>query len=592
MNAGLHPDLFKDLKEVLSKSDYFASDTILRTLFMDPRILLWRDSLQETTSKSTRVDLLIDTLRNKADHQGTNALHLFLEVLKERTAPEDAQYGKLERLIRRHTSRLTVSGVAHKHITFINREVEKLDIQSDMSKIGYRFIYAPQGYGKTTFLNEIIQYYLHEQWGCAHVQISREYTPKLCSLIEDIVWTFGEEIKCEEESTPEEIGRELSSCILRCRVQDADEQLGNTNGRGMVLIIDDADTLDKETLEGLAVVISKTFEHLHEVNFFTHRSHRLRLFLSGRSAQLIRSIFGPYPIRLKETRLSPYAYEYVYETVMCYMFSAGQSLGEKKVTEIASQLSYHGGGHPGCLASLLSHLAYKKFAGYSYYLSQEEQIREPVYTVLKNFRATLLNQDLFPLLETLSIFRLLDRPLLQHLSDHQIISDDKRIIQLEKQLFGHYFFPEKKGLFRDGTIQQLLLIRFRNERAEEFAEACQVGLDFYQKQLSEHSATPTLYAREYLYLYIHQACHVNGLHSEALKEGFAQQLDFVATCFLDTWPLDSAQKFIHELTEELKEDWELEFLANYFISPHAYSKEHFRNIVDDFKRRHLEDLYI
>lgn len=95
---GLSPDLSRRLRETLSRCGPFDSDRALRVAFVDARLAPWCDSVPEADSRAARVGLLIAALLERRDIHGNPALALFVEVLAESAAPEDACHGELTAL--------------------------------------------------------------------------------------------------------------------------------------------------------------------------------------------------------------------------------------------------------------------------------------------------------------------------------------------------------------------------------------------------------------------------------------------------------------------------------------------------------------
>ncbi|HOU13752.1 MAG TPA: AAA-like domain-containing protein [Anaerolineae bacterium] len=96
---GLPPQLNLDLQFVLRSYEIFENGGTLSALFRDNRINLWREGLPFARSAAELVLATIDYLLPKFDSTGENALVLFLYVLRDHTAQEDARYAQLSELI-------------------------------------------------------------------------------------------------------------------------------------------------------------------------------------------------------------------------------------------------------------------------------------------------------------------------------------------------------------------------------------------------------------------------------------------------------------------------------------------------------------
>lgn len=92
-------NLHNRLREVLAQHLALVDDRALRAVFVDKRLAPWRNRAPEATpDRATRVAALIDTLYDKANIKGENALVLFLRVLADQTDPDDALHRDLSNL--------------------------------------------------------------------------------------------------------------------------------------------------------------------------------------------------------------------------------------------------------------------------------------------------------------------------------------------------------------------------------------------------------------------------------------------------------------------------------------------------------------
>lgn len=87
---GIPGDLFGRVQAALLHCGPFDSDRTLRSLFVDARLSAWRDLLPEASSRVERARAIIDTLSERANPNGENALVLLLHVIAENTPPGDA----------------------------------------------------------------------------------------------------------------------------------------------------------------------------------------------------------------------------------------------------------------------------------------------------------------------------------------------------------------------------------------------------------------------------------------------------------------------------------------------------------------------
>ncbi len=89
----LSPDLFQSIRKTLKLcEDVFLDQRDLYNVFKDSRLEDWQDHLPEATTFGARVERTIHYLRDQENHQGENALYLFMLVLSERYQPTNKRY--------------------------------------------------------------------------------------------------------------------------------------------------------------------------------------------------------------------------------------------------------------------------------------------------------------------------------------------------------------------------------------------------------------------------------------------------------------------------------------------------------------------
>lgn len=95
---GISPDLNARLHDTLSRCGTFDSNRALYALFVDERIIHWKNKIPEATNKEERITYLIDALYNQYDTDGANALALFLSVMSDKHSLADSCSSDLRRL--------------------------------------------------------------------------------------------------------------------------------------------------------------------------------------------------------------------------------------------------------------------------------------------------------------------------------------------------------------------------------------------------------------------------------------------------------------------------------------------------------------
>lgn len=93
--GGIPSDIFQDLYATLLHCGPFASDATLRNVFVDARIMHWRDQLPQATNQEERIRAVIDYLHDRYNTADENALVLLLEVLRDNTNASDVCHEEL-----------------------------------------------------------------------------------------------------------------------------------------------------------------------------------------------------------------------------------------------------------------------------------------------------------------------------------------------------------------------------------------------------------------------------------------------------------------------------------------------------------------
>lgn len=109
--AGISPSLLTDLRATLLSCGPFRQPEELQALFVDKRLYPWRTQIPQANSEAGRLSAVIDTLLERKNKQGENALVLFIQVLSERLDEADFCHEQLTGLAARLDRELTEPGV-------------------------------------------------------------------------------------------------------------------------------------------------------------------------------------------------------------------------------------------------------------------------------------------------------------------------------------------------------------------------------------------------------------------------------------------------------------------------------------------------
>jgi tetratricopeptide (TPR) repeat protein len=97
---GISAELLNELRDTLLDCGPFDTAHELNALFVNARLIPWRNRLPEANNPLERVEITIDFLNAQSNEEGENALILFLKVLIDRMNRQDQCWHKLNALVR------------------------------------------------------------------------------------------------------------------------------------------------------------------------------------------------------------------------------------------------------------------------------------------------------------------------------------------------------------------------------------------------------------------------------------------------------------------------------------------------------------
>ncbi len=584
MSDGLSAQLQKNLIKVLGQLDCFKDDKSLQAVLMlDKRVSTWANSCPAGSSIAKRVSLVIAYFYEKKNRNGRNGLVLLLEVLKDHTSEEDANYAELDSLAEQVSDEWKKSQAASQpsaprpvaaplHIDFVNRDSEKNLVLNSTLMQAFWMIDAPAGYGKTAFVWELHKFYQGLGWVCVFCQLSKKNARNTLGVANLIL----EQLHAPAVTLPDaDLGDEIAAKLLDQPVGgDPQVHAGQAEHKGIAIILDNAEVLDDKTFIGVSGLIGDINKSLITTGYYS-RNNLTRFILSGRDLRRKRNDIIRKILAYKGLSLSPFKFEHVKETVRRYARHSKLPLPDTTIAQIAAKLMYVSGGHPGLIAEILGELTRSNFATARTWLNRDPDVeyreRSAAYNaIIENYAVD--EPDLGPILDTLSVFRRFGPWLLKDLIKAGQIFTNVDEHDLVTRLTGTYLLHRENGCLEDSITQRLLNIRMRCTDKPKFHRLCTLGRDFYHSRLSyPKTIHPVQWAVEYLCLGLQCAYFVENQRGADLKAAF---LGLVAECrrLLKTW---EGQSLYVDFIQALRDDWELEFLTNYFLSKKdAYADEY------------------
>jgi hypothetical protein len=477
------------------------------------------------------------------------------------------------------------------YVEFINR-VEKIEkVFLEVNDMQCWVVDAPAGYGKSRFIQKIKERYEDKSakwgWACCYIKIQRERPPDLVALGQQILVALGtlDQGSCNlQKLSAEGIGIKVADVLRQMTVQFGQRSVPicNTSHKGVAVFLDNVEVLDDQTFADLADIINGIYLGLKETDFFI-RSNQLRVFLAGRDIRRRSNVFRSRGRSYKDFTLSPYTFQFVEDAVREYILKADLSLeSSSRYSDIAARFMYFNGGHPGCIAETLTQLRHQGIPMVRKLLRQEDIYRAHSFQVLADLEKD--NKDiskLLQILETLSVFRSFGPWLLEKLIDKGYIDWEGDIYQLSDKLMSTYLLHREKAFIRDNITQRLFATRLRYHDPERFKDLCEVGTKVYWRRLCSKHSYPEQLALEYLYQKLQYAYHVEGLSGEELIDYIQSTLDKVMKKMTEERDIRDVYPHFFQLLEE---DWELEFLTNYYINDENYDRELYRKTLQDFEQ--------
>lgn len=461
-------------------------------------------------------------------------------------------------------------------IDFVNRGAELDRIFLSTLPIQYWVIDAPAGYGKTDFLRELERRYNELNWVTGYVTISRDASPNIQTLVRHLFAAIDALNQYDQQQDARTIGLQFAACLL----------CSNTARRvtfgGVTIFIDNIDVLSELSFEKLVEFIIGVYEGLSPSGFFLQQN-RVRFFLAGRDAR--RKVARISKLPFTELTLSPYEFSYVQETVRRYARKVNVLLQEPYIANVAACLMYLSGGHPGCIAGILGELAEGRFAKVGLILqAQPQSLLNRVDSILKDlfveYDPDVLN--LVPLIETLSVFRRFRTWLFEELVEKGYLEWKGDRYELQQALLSTFLLRRERSFLQDSITQRLCAIRLRLNNPQKFEQLCREGVRIYKEKLS-CSRNPEQLAVEYVYLRLQHAYYVDKICGESLREVLASILQETITILVQAWEGD--RSIVDDFIELCKQDWDLEFLVNYFLGvaffagPCSYNHDLYKQIM-------------
>jgi hypothetical protein len=374
------------------------------------------------------------------------------------------------------------------YFPFSNREYELRQIMGDTQ---YLVLDGPTGYGKTALLRQAEVGYSREQWLCVYVEIANR--PADCTAIAVALQeAFGGEGVSSLPSLADmgrALGSQLSAVKKQLEVDVPHEQREAEMRRGIVLLLDNLERLDDGELGNLVKdMIPALFETLSDEGI------RLRVRFAGRYISQRLSEFDV--IQIKHVALTPFEFDVIRDTI------ADKAKAEPNDTLLrAAHLMHVSGGHPGCMARILSEMKYT----WPPDLFFSENTRHHQRLVLDTARSVRdsLPREIRQSFDILSFYRRFNFELLDQIIERSPALFGSNSRDLANALTKTYLVVREAGFFRDEILRRLLTRRMFLEQPDTFLEGFRSARDLYHANLEVSDYYSHFLALESLYTGLH-----------------------------------------------------------------------------------------
>jgi len=484
-------------------------------------------------------------------------------------------------------SELATSSVTSDVIPFTNRE-DELRRLLDSFAPPYTLIDAPARYGKTQLLKRLNESFNNDGWLSAYVQVGRNTS--LDKLIQGLGQTL--DLKLDEtQSCIKRLGSALTQ-LPNWSIAESSESLKDSK-KGIVLLIDFEGrptlTLVRDVIHDLIPV---TQNYLSTLPYF--QGANFRVVIAGRYlAACDETKTGPI-LFSEPYLLQPFSYKVICDTMQ--KFHKTMNRTKNVIEQLAAHLLHITGGHPGCIAQALQ--LYDGSPPDEFIMDFGDKIQGEIVSRVTD--AVLL--ELPPqfshlqniMLNRLCVFRYLDSSLLNIILEECEVPGITKGYELGDELVSTYLFTRKKTIIRDDVVRRLLVIRLREElsgekRPQDFSDLCLQAQEMYVSRMRDGKRQPELWAIEYLFQFLQQ--HASNVQHKDLRQKLREDFFNVAVPrilkdFVSEPDLTNQDRR-NLLLETLRDDWEFQFVVNYYLRILQYDNTPYqelqRKIMNFFK---------
>ena len=469
---------------------------------------------------------------------GQPALCAFLEVTSGSGGIEHQQ--ALEGLL------MKTQQASQPDFVFVNRQEEVDNILSSLHP-PYCIIDAPAGYGKTELMRELRRRFTERGWVASLVSLETA-TSSHVEVVRALA--RGLSLRAQIDSAQPWI-----SLIAALRTERLEEILQV----GIVLLIDFKNPNETLVRELINEHIPRMHNSLRTLSSFDGGNRPFRVIVAGRHLAPIATTCQA--LKLGSYCLTPFSYHTVCSSTALHLKGTKQSV----VRSVAAHLMHYTGGHPGCVAQVLSLYSRTGYLPDEFFTIYHDLIWDHIVKPEVEEVCSSLSEQLRQQLLALSTYRYLDPALLRKLAQKGILTSADPLDTAD-ELTKAFLLDWEEHLLSDGVTRRLLDIYLRYQGTNDYLNLTKQAQLLYEEYLKEpYVQSPWRWAIEVLYQRLRQGvfciqepCNRLEMRRKFFKEDVPQVLSMLAD-------RTGGADMIATLGRVLQKDWEFRFSLNYIL---------------------------
>jgi hypothetical protein len=472
-----------------------------------------------------------------------------------------------------------------KFLPFANREEEWKKIVLYPGGQYYLFD-APAGYGKTALLKKLYEEFIDRGWFCAYV-VSKEESEDsltLSNIFERLVQQLEIRPKIYSDD-PRRTSLEISKAIVEKR----------ENEPGVALLFDIDHAPQDDFMPVLKIIVETIIPSIWEglmrnSDFFRLTPKNYRVAVAGRYIATRVKEFN-FTYNFDATQLKPLDYRVAQD--ICTPYVGNRLLDQAERDDFAAHLLFHSSGHPRCMARILQEFEQCAYPPSDFFEFHREKIEKTVSQEISWVKQSIV-PSLQEAFENLCIYRRFDYALLQQLLEVPnliwpgLAEDKYDLARKLKQTYLVDWTGENYQHLSDDITRRLLLLHRIDNDPDRFIYDCEQAKQFCTERLQDSSECRPFWALEVLAEYFQ--AHIMQIDELQKRRNLRQ--DFFETELPHVLQLLIKGQHPRVQYEPLKlilaQDWELQFIVNYYLRDDNYNKEPYKEMsqrIDQFFAR-------